>query len=498
MIASNSNDNANNKNIAAGIIDIVNCDEDDIRNSDLKLNSPVDSTLSYPFSHKSSEEPDIEDNNNHSPIHPGTADSIDSLNSSDNHRNFYEQHLNHHHQQQQQQQQPLQHQQILQHSLHSQHHLQHHQLNNSPIGSSSTSTSQSSFTVGSLTNKILQHQQQQHHQAHLQHNSHDMLDHKLPLSFLGPPLAALHSMTEMKAAHQNHHHLQQHHHHHQQQQQHQNGLITSGGNNNNNNNNNNHSNNNNNGGSINLHNSNNNNNNNGITSSSSSSPGHTQQNSHITANPHGIDTILSRPPPVTSAGLSALAAGGMPRFSIAAAAAGMAQYLSQNQGGPIKTHTGHIVERPHLYWPGLQGLVANPIAWRERLTNTLSANLSQSHHHNSDKDGKKKHTRPTFSGQQIFALEKTFEQTKYLAGPERAKLAYALGMTESQVKVWFQNRRTKWRKKHAAEMATAKRKQEELGDNDGDCSEPIDSDSESLDLGDPGRKRCRLEDDFRQ
>lgn len=50
---------------------------------------------------------------------------------------------------------------------------------------------------------------------------------------------------------------------------------------------------------------------------------------------------------------------------------------------------------------------------------------------------KKKHTRPTFSGQQIFALEKTFEQTKYLAGPERAKLAYGLGMSESQVKVIY-------------------------------------------------------------
>lgn len=56
-------------------------------------------------------------------------------------------------------------------------------------------------------------------------------------------------------------------------------------------------------------------------------------------------------------------------------------------------------------------------------------------HCETDKDGKKKHTRPTFSGQQIFALEKTFEQTKYLAGPERAKLAFGLGMTESQVKV---------------------------------------------------------------
>lgn len=66
----------------------------------------------------------------------------------------------------------------------------------------------------------------------------------------------------------------------------------------------------------------------------------------------------------------------------------------------------------------------------------LSACAAQS---GLDKDGKKKHTRPTFSGQQIFALEKTFEQTKYLAGPERAKLAYALGMTESQVKVSILN-----------------------------------------------------------
>jgi homeobox protein Nkx-6.2 len=32
--------------------------------------------------------------------------------------------------------------------------------------------------------------------------------------------------------------------------------------------------------------------------------------------------------------------------------------------------------------------------------------------------------------------------------------------------VWFQNRRTKWRKKHAAEMATAKRKQEEAEESE--------------------------------
>ena len=64
----------------------------------------------------------------------------------------------------------------------------------------------------------------------------DMLDHKLQMSFLGPPLAALHSMTEMK---------------------------------------------------------------------SQNSP-QTSQNSQCVTNPHGIDSILSRPTPVTNAHLNAL------------------------------------------------------------------------------------------------------------------------------------------------------------------------------------------------
>ncbi|CAH0596131.1 unnamed protein product [Chrysodeixis includens] len=152
----------------------------------------------------------------------------------------------------------------------------------------------------------------------------------------------------------------------------------------------------------------------------------------------------------------------------------------------------HYLQHKPLYWPGFQGLVSNPMAWRERLQSNFVAvsngALSACSQVGMDKDGKKKHTRPTFSGQQIFALEKTFEQTKYLAGPERAKLAYALGMTESQVKVWFQNRRTKWRKKHAAEMATAKRKQEELGE-ECDDQEPQENDCSDEDEA----KRPRLE-----
>lgn len=53
----------------------------------------------------------------------------------------------------------------------------------------------------------------------------------------------------------------------------------------------------------------------------------------------------------------------------------------------------------------------------------------------SIKDGKRKSSRPTFTGQQIFALEKMFENTKYLAGTERSRLASQLAMSEAQVKV---------------------------------------------------------------
>lgn len=54
---------------------------------------------------------------------------------------------------------------------------------------------------------------------------------------------------------------------------------------------------------------------------------------------------------------------------------------------------------------------------------------------NNNHQSKKKTTRPTFTGHQIFALEKMFEHVKYLAGNERSKLASQLSMTEAQVKV---------------------------------------------------------------
>ncbi|XP_069711054.1 T-cell leukemia homeobox protein 2 [Phaenicophaeus curvirostris] len=64
---------------------------------------------------------------------------------------------------------------------------------------------------------------------------------------------------------------------------------------------------------------------------------------------------------------------------------------------------------------------------------------------------KRKKPRTSFSRVQVCELEKRFHRQKYLASAERATLAKALKMTDAQVKTWFQNRRTKWRRQTAEE-----------------------------------------------
>ncbi|CAF1682696.1 unnamed protein product [Adineta ricciae] len=64
---------------------------------------------------------------------------------------------------------------------------------------------------------------------------------------------------------------------------------------------------------------------------------------------------------------------------------------------------------------------------------------------------KRKKPRTSFTRLQILELEKRFHRQKYLASSERSQLAKGLKMTDAQVKTWFQNRRTKWRRQTAEE-----------------------------------------------
>lgn len=51
-----------------------------------------------------------------------------------------------------------------------------------------------------------------------------------------------------------------------------------------------------------------------------------------------------------------------------------------------------------------------------------------------------------FSQQQVKAMENEFTKHRYITVNKRAELSSTLNLAEMQVKTWFQNWRTKWRK----------------------------------------------------
>ncbi|XP_038075143.1 paired box protein Pax-6-like [Patiria miniata] len=98
---------------------------------------------------------------------------------------------------------------------------------------------------------------------------------------------------------------------------------------------------------------------------------------------------------------------------------------------------------------------------------------------------KRSWSRAVFTSLQRKGLEKRFEMQKYVNKPDRRQLAAALGLTDAQVKVWFQNRRMKWR--HFQRMQ--KQQQQAADTSSAGASTRLTDDCSGTDEEDPTEKR---------
>lgn len=73
------------------------------------------------------------------------------------------------------------------------------------------------------------------------------------------------------------------------------------------------------------------------------------------------------------------------------------------------------------------------------------------------KSGIDRKPRQAYSQIQLEKLENEFKQDKYLSVSKRLELSKCLNLTEVQIKTWFQNRRTKWKKQLTSRLKIAQR-----------------------------------------
>ncbi|XP_054154115.1 homeobox protein XHOX-7.1-like [Oppia nitens] len=90
-----------------------------------------------------------------------------------------------------------------------------------------------------------------------------------------------------------------------------------------------------------------------------------------------------------------------------------------------------------------------------------------------------------FSGNQIKELENKFRETHYLSGMEVNQLAHKLNLTDSRIRIWFQNRRARdKREKRLLEESPKRSNHESLHDINGhylDSDDNVDEDGDDDD-----------------
>uniref|UniRef100_A0A8C5CFB8 Posterior neuron-specific homeobox n=1 Tax=Gadus morhua TaxID=8049 RepID=A0A8C5CFB8_GADMO len=115
--------------------------------------------------------------------------------------------------------------------------------------------------------------------------------------------------------------------------------------------------------------------------------------------------------------------------------------VSQSEVGSNTGNVGLFLHRGMHFMPLLAWTYAKDAQYT--LKNTPP---SRGPHPPPSPKGRSRRIRTAFTMDQLRILEYSFQSSHYLSVLDRHAIASALHLSETQVKIWFQNRRTKWKK----------------------------------------------------